>query len=188
MKKLLITLLLAAGCTAGYSQVTNTPPPILEDTNVVTTIGDVFDFFRHGSNFLWGVYGTADTTDHTFGGGIAIGYKATPNLVPTLRLDFLHGEVFVPSLNLSLELPISLSGTNVFLIPFTSAGAATSFNNDHAGQAIGIFGVGFALKFNKAPAWAPLYYLADYERWTGGGFNDDQFRLGVGYTFGPRGR
>lgn len=172
MKKLLLTAIVAAACTAGYSQVTN-------------TVTSVFDFIHQGSNFVVGAYTMYDDTDHSFGGGVGIGYKATPNLVPTLRLDVVHKRLFVPSVNMSLELPIAIQSTNIWFIPMTAAGVATPFNGGNTGNPIGIFGIGAAIRFDKKPLKIlPDYVLWDYERWTGGGFNDNQFRGGFGWKLG----
>lgn len=172
MKKLISSLLAVGFISTGYSQLFTSP---------------ITDLLA-SSNLVVATYGIADTTTKEFGGGIGIGAKVNEFTVPTLRFDYINGGVWVPSANLQLQVPINIAVKNgvpsARLTPFTFAGIATSFNNwqnGDNGSPVGMFGIGGALAFPRLNDRVGL--IADYERWTGGPFNDNQIRFGLFYKF-----
>ena len=172
--KLIAILTLAASLIAGYSQQLISSP--------VTE-------FLSKSNLICAGYGIYDTTTKEWGAGIGLGFKLNEYIVPTLRFDYIGHDVYVPSANVQLQVPINI-GVNaeglasVRLVLFTFSALATSFNNWNAGEngdPVGMFGIGGAVSFPKLTR--SFLLLADYERWTGGPFNDNQVRFGVGWAF-----
>jgi hypothetical protein len=176
MKKLLLSLALAASTFAGYSQ-----------TNTQWVTSPITDLLA-SSNLIVATYAIADTTTKEWGGGIGIGAKLNEFTVPTIRFDYIKDRVWVPSANLQLQVPINIlvrdGVPTIKLTPFTTAGIATSFNNwrnGDNGNPVGIFGLGASLNL---PKLAPkLLVLVDYERWTGKPFDDDQVRFGLAWKF-----
>lgn len=167
MKKLLSILMLTVACTTGYSQTTNDSP--------------IFGFLQQ-SNLVGVVYGIYDSTDGSVGAGMGLAYKASEFVVPVLRLDFIKGDVYIPSGNLTLQYPVTVRGLPV--VPFLSGGIATALNHTDDSEPIGIVGSGFYVELpDSLPAWVPDIALFAYERWEGGGFSDNQWRLGVGWGF-----
>lgn len=143
----------------------------------------VLGFLQNGSNWIAATYGIYDTTSKEFGGGVGVGYKISEYVVTVVRLDFIADRVFVPSGSLQLQLPINIGRFK--LTPFGFSAIATSLNSDlSSGEPVGIFGAGGALTFNTDSQWyVPKGLIADFEHWTGGGFNDDQIRFGVLFKF-----
>lgn len=162
------------------------PAPAKAQTNVSTNLpsgwGPAYDGFLNllsqGSNFIVAPYGIMWQSDHgnKFGGGVALAYKMSDFIVPSLRLDYLDGQIFMPSANLTLQAPVTLN--NVTVIPFGFSGLATplSGKQDQNGTAVGIFGVGLAIRLGSK-----VDILADYEKWTG--FSGNQYRFGIAYKF-----
>lgn len=174
MKKLLISIALAAGTLAGYSQ-TEPPSPAIDSP--------IFTFLTQGSNYIVATYGIYDTTTHKFGGGIGAGYKLSEFVVPTLRLDYVDDRLWMPSGSLQLQVPVRILG-KVEVSPFVFTGIGTPIGTSKTGEPVGIFGIGAALKLNRGTkaSWAiPDYVIGDFERWTGAGLNSNQVRLGVGW-------
>lgn len=184
MKKFILTVsAVVALATAGYSQV---------NTNANWVESPVVSLFTQ-SNFLCGTFVMHDLTDKSWGGGVFAGYKLSEYIVPILRADYVRDSVFAVSGNIQLQLPIHLFVREgrpnglLTITPFAFAGVATSMNNDSTtdnGNPIGIFGTGGAIGLGSATAWyVPKFIAADYERWTGAGFNDNQVRVGLGWKF-----
>lgn len=146
----------------------------------------VWDFLTQGSNYVFATYGIYNATSESFGGGIGAGYKLSEFVVPTLRLDYINHRFYVPSGSLQLQVPVTVLG-KVRVTPFAFSGIATLLNagSGDNGNVIGIFGLGGSISLVKGhDKWyVPDYLLFDYEKWTGGGFNDDQYRFGVGFRF-----
>lgn len=178
MKKILITLALALICVRGYSQ-----------TNVTSTVTNspilgspVLTFLTTGTNWAVIPYPIYDETDHTWGAGIALAAKINDYFWAVTRLDFLHGEVFTPSLSAQMQAPIKILG-KFEAIPLVYSGIGTSFNSTKStdGNPIGIFGTGLAIKTGAKQKWLPVFGIVTYEHWTGGGFNDNQWRAALGW-------
>lgn len=167
---LFITIALSLHCIA---QTTNTSPGVIDSP--------VFQFLTQGSNWIVAPYAIYDTTTKNFGGGIGAGYKLNDFVVPTMRLDYINNGLWVPSGSLQLQAPVTIMG-KVTVIPFVFTGIATSLRNEdnrYNGSAVGIFGLGGAVRINSTKWYVPSDVLVDYERWTGGPFEDKQVRFGL---------
>lgn len=157
-------------------------PAKAQDTNLPSgwgpAVDGVLNLLSQGSNFIVAPYGIMWQSDkgNKFGGGVALAYKMSDFVVPSIRLDYLDGKVFMPSANLTLQAPITLN--KFVLVPFMFTGLATplSGRQDENGTAVGIFGIGIAARV--AAHWD---ILADYEKWTG--YSGNQYRFGIAYKF-----
>lgn len=185
MKKLILLLLLAASITlAGYSQGTNTITNPSAPSWLQIGGTDVADFFSH-ANIKYATYLIYDSTTKKVGAGVGFGYNVNDFLVSVIRLDEINGGVFVPSGSLQLQAPITIKG--FIVIPLAFSGIATSLNNKKNGDngnVVGIFGSGVAIRLPASTKWyIPKDIIVDYEKWTGGGFNDNQYRGGFVWMF-----
>lgn len=210
--KRLLTILAVSVALTGYSQnfqpvPTNTtdkatadslhaamaavPAPAAETNTTPIVSSPVWEFVTAGaSNWYFGTYVIYDTTSKDFGGGIGAGYKLSEFVVPIMRVDYLNRggksfkeNIFIPSGNIQLQVPVKLFG-KVTVTPFAFTGVATSINNgSDSGDVIGIFGTGAYLGLGEHAWYVPVNVIADYERWTGSGFNDDQIRCGLVWHF-----
>lgn len=141
---------------------------------------DAIQFLGSGSNWLVAPYMIYSTGSKSAGGGIGVGYKVSDFVVPTLRLDYLEGGLYMPSASLQLQAPLKLLG-KVTLIPFAFAGLATpiSGKGKDNGSAVGIFGIGGAIRTDFIGSdkwWKPQDVIFDFEKWSG--FSGSQYRLG----------
>lgn len=175
--------MLAAISFAGYSQ-TNTNPPAISGP-----AADLIQFMGKGSNWLTAVYGIrADNqaSKYDWGAGIALGYRLNDYVVPTMRIDWLKNQLWMPSADLQLQAPITLFN-KVTLIPFGFTGIATPIGGagDNNGSVVGLFGAGAAIRLDfLGGMFKKMDLVADYELWTGGGFNNSkQIRGGLVYKF-----
>lgn len=184
MKKLLISIaLLAALVIPAAAQTNSSSVPIL-------------DTLTSGSNWFAVPFATVATGDRTFGGGLAIGYKATSALAPVLRLDEFAGKAYLANLSLELSVPRKLMG-KVPIVPFIVAGAGIPLSSAtidgnltiSAGQPVGIVGIGAYMPFDWAgSSWMAqnTFAVVDYEHWTGAGIpsaQQNQIRFGFGVSF-----
>ncbi|HSM84600.1 MAG TPA: hypothetical protein VLT16_00555 [Candidatus Limnocylindrales bacterium] len=179
MKKFLGAVLLVglmlAGAVESQAQIVDTnmpaPSPVLSGPAT-----QVIDFLTTGSNWMVAPYGIV-TTDSKFGGGIAFGYKLSDFVVPTMRLDYLEGQLWMPSASLQLQAPLTIMG-KITAIPFTFAGIATPISGagNNNGSAVGIFGAGAAIRLSSK-----VDVVGDYEKWSG--FKGGQIRFGILYKF-----
>lgn len=184
---------IAIGISLSALSQTN-DPPAATDTNAPASLlsSPVVEFFENGSNWMFAAYGIYDTTTKDFGEGFGVGYEPSPYVVTSIRLDALnsgpHAGVWVPSGSLQLQVPVTFMG-KLKVVPFTYAGLATSLNNlasSENGSPIGIFGAGAAVHFSTTPSgkwYVPEGLIGDWEKWTGGGFNDSQIRAGLFFKF-----
>lgn len=157
-----------------------TPPSILDNTNATELLGEpasrLLAFLSEGSNWIVAPYGIYSPTSKRVGGGIGIGYKLSDFVVPTLRLDYMDGQLFMPSGTLQLQAPLTLGKVTVIPLVFTGvATPLTGKGNDNL-TPVGMFGIGAAVRLGTH--WD---LLADYERWTG--FSGNQIRAGFAYKF-----
>lgn len=173
MKKHILPLLAALALALPiHAQTLTNLPTFLDGPG-----GKVWDFLTASSNIMIAPYGIISTDGKKFGGGIGAGFRVSEFVVPTLRLDYYDGRVWMPSASLQLQLPVTLAG-KLTAIPFAFGGLATPLSgkgNDN-GSAVGIVGVGLAVRIGTH--WD---IIGDLERWTG--FAKDQVRLGVVYKF-----
>lgn len=178
----LVSILAFAGIANG--QTSNGPVVVPEVTTVPTNnpIVDspIFQFFTaQSTNWYIGTYGIYDTTSKDYGVGFGAGYKVSDFVVAVMRLDILSGGVYVPSGNIQLQVPVKIMNKFV-LSPFLFTGVATSLNSDQDnGQIIGIFGFGGIVDFANDKWYLPDAVIADWERWTGGPFENNQVRVGL---------
>lgn len=175
MKQLLI-LLIALACITSRAQTninngTNDNPFISGPTVVI------LDFLSQGSNWMAAAYGTMNDKADKFGGGVALAYKVSDFIAPTMRLDYFDGKVWMPSASVQLQVPVTILG-KVTVIPFALTGIATPISGKGTdnGSAVGIFGAGMAVRLGSH-----FDLLADTEKWTG--FDGYQFRFGGLYKF-----
>jgi hypothetical protein len=160
---------------AGSTPGTNAPlvsGPAADAWSFITTAGV--------SNWMVAPFGIYSTTSKEWGGGLAVGYKLSEFVVPVLRLDYLAGDIWMPSANLQLQVPVTIMG-KFTLIPFTFAGVATTIAGGGAdnGTAVGMLGIGGAVRLSSH-----VDLVGDYELWNGGHFHaDNQIRFGVLYKF-----
>lgn len=167
-------IVLVAGGLTAQSQGTN---GIGTNVSIITgPASRVIEFLSAGTNYMFAPYGII-TTDGKVGGGIALAYKLSDFVVPTLRFDYLDKAVWMPSASVQLQAPLVIGG-KFTVIPFAFAGIATTVAGRGAdnGDPVGIFGVGAAVRV--AQHWD---LVADYEKWSG--FSGDQIRFGVLYKF-----
>lgn len=167
---------------------TNPAPPVLSGP-----AWDAIQFLGSGSNWMiapYGIFSTGSRTSgsdwvagkHSIGAGIGVGYKVSEFVVPTMRLDYLDGELWMPSASLQLQAPIKLLN-KVTLIPFVFGGLATPIagKGKDNGTAIGIYGAGAAVRLDfiskSTSKWVPIDVIADFEKW--GGFDGSQYRFGL---------
>ena len=162
--------------TTVTNAVAGTNAPMVEFPPQVNT---VLTFLTTASNLIAIPYGTYDTGSHSWGGGLALTYKATPLFMPVVRFDGLGNQFWMVSGGAELQVPIRVGGTNgVLLIPFGLACASTpvSGGGDDNGTLQSVEGLGLAVNINKH--WN---ILADYEWWSARPGN--QIRFGFGYQF-----
>lgn len=173
MKKILTFI----ACIVSFAAIAQTNS--VTDTNSVITgpAGKIITFLGEGSNYIIAPYGIYDTGSKSFGGGIGIGYKLNDFVVPTIRLDYINKDIWMPSGNVQLQAPMTLFN-KVTTIPFVFAGAATTVSGrgSQNGEAVGIFGVGMAVRIGKH--WD---VVGDWEQWST--FKGDQYRFGFAYKF-----
>lgn len=173
MRKLLSVILLAASCLALRADTTN------------LLGGPFIDGLTAATNIYTATYGIYDTTSKKAGVGVALGYKLSDFVLPVIRLDIINNGVWVPSGSLQLQAPITFNG-KITIVPFGFTGIATSiatYTSSQNATVIGIFGAGGALRINSTKWYVPSDILVDYERWTGGPFNDNQIRAGLAFHF-----
>jgi len=172
MKKLIAVALLACTISVAQAQISTNDNPFLSGPTT-----QILDFLSHGSNWMAVAYGTANDKFDKFGGGVALGYRASDFLVPTLRLDYYDGRVWMPSASIQLQAPMTLFG-KITVIPFAISGIATPIagKGSDNGTAVGIFGAGLAARVG-----AHWDIIGDAEKWTG--FDGYQIRFGALYKF-----
>ena len=187
----MFTALLAVGLTIN-AHADNGLKPLLEDNSktehvwespsavqsatvndtVTNTLGVWQQFLSDATtNLIIAPYGIASTDFKKFGGGLAVGYKLSDNVVPTLRIDYYDGRLWMPSGNLQLQVPFHLG--SVTIIPFAFTGVAVPINSGASDPVVGMVGTGGALKLGKS-----FDLLADYEIWSSLG---NQIRVGIGW-------
>ena len=108
------------------------------------------------------------------GGGLAIISEITPTVATGLRLDYLDGSVWMPSMSLQLQTHVPIG--RLTLVPFAFSGAATPLSGSSAGAAVGIVGAGLAVRVAE---WhgVGLDVVADLEHWTSVGGTQARFGL-----------
>jgi len=136
-------------------------------------------FLAQGSNWMAAPYGIAyhDALGKTrFGGGVGIGYRISDYVIPTMRLDFLDRQFYMPSGSLQLQLPIHIGKFTVIPLAFSGIASPIGGRQNGNGAVGGIFGTGAAIQLGKK-----FDIIADMEKWTS--FSGNQYRLGFVYKF-----
>lgn len=154
---------------------TNPPSPPLLSGPVWTALS-----FGSGASTNWGfaAYGIASSAGDKYGAGLAGMYKLNDFVVPTLRLDYYDGRVWMPSASLNLQTPVTLFG-KLTAIPFAFTGLATPLSGKGGSDntAVGIAGLGMAVRIVDH-----FDIVADVEKWSG--FKNEQIRFGIVYKIG----
>lgn len=177
MKRLIAVLILAASIFAGYSQTpTNTPAP---PTNWISS--PVWTFLVQ-SNLMYAGYGIWNKDSGKYGAGVALAYKLSPAVVPTIRLDYIDGRIWQPQAELQLQAPILIGG-KFWITPLIYAGMAVPLTGKGGNnyEVVGIAGSGLAIGLPKGTAWyVPKNIVASVEIWSGAGYaNATQVRAGL---------
>ena len=172
----LMTVLMAMG------QDTNTvPAPIPVEAPPQAT--SWLSFLSSGSNFMVAPYGIFSTGPRSVGGGVAVAYKISDYIAPAMRIDYLNSSFYQGSLSAQVQYPIHF-GSNITVVPFGLAGAATPFGGagDNNLTPQGIAGVGAALRLDfLGGVGKRLDLIADWEKWSA--TRGSQIRLGLLYKF-----
>lgn len=157
-------------------------------TNTNTAPGNLWDFVTTGTNYFAVPFTTYSVNDHSFGGGIALGYRITEIVAPVIRLDYFNSKLYNVSLTANLQPPRSLFG-KFPVTPFVIAGAATpiSGGGEDNGTFVSVVGGGLIAHFDTlGSSWLAkhAWLAADYEKWIGlPQRQEDQIRFGFGLSF-----
>jgi hypothetical protein len=137
MKKLVLSLLIGGSLVASsYGQTTNVIHAWESFLSDATT------------NIIIVPYGIASTDFKKFGGGLALGYELSQNVVPFLRIENYNGDFFMPSGTVQLQVPIHLG--SFVMVPLAYTGIAVPLGDKHINDpVIGIVGTGGALRLGK---------------------------------------
>jgi len=187
MKKLL-ALLGALLLAVAVNAQTNTPPPlppapVVVDTNLPPTLPEHVSTwlnFLSNTSSNWTVAPFVvfvnDDID-SVGGGIAAMYSLNQYALTGLRMDYVNDELWMPSINVTLQLPIRVAN-KLTVSPFVISGLATPLGEreEDNGEAVGIFGGGLAVQVKKN-----FGLVYDSEIWTG--FSGVQHRFGIYWRF-----
>lgn len=161
IKNLLI--LSASLLTLNMSAQSTNPPPVIHVWE---------DFLSSATtNLIVVPYGMASTDFKKFGGGIAIGYKLSDNVVPYIRLENYNGDFFAPSGTIQLQVPVHFGSFTV--IPLAYTGVAIPLGKHAGDPVIGLVGTGAALRLNSK-----FDLLAAYEMRSSAG---NQICIGFGW-------
>lgn len=188
-KQILSTLsIVALVATAGAGGLT----PILEDgpqktehvysvqadrvtayDSVTNPVNKITEFLSNAtSNIIVVPYGIASTDFKKFGGGVALGYELSQNVVPFLRVEKYNGDFFMPSGTVQLQVPVKFG--SFVIVPLAYTGVAVPLGEKHVNDpVVGIVGTGAAVRLG-----AKFDLLAAYEVRTATG---NQICLGFGW-------
>jgi len=123
------------------------------------------------TNLIVVPYGISSTDFTKFGGGLALGYKLSDNVVPFIRIENYNGDFFMPSGTIQLQVPVHLGGLTV--IPLAYTGVAVPLGKHINDPVVGLVGTGAALRLGKQ-----FDFLAAYEMRSGVG---NQICIGLGW-------
>jgi len=176
MKGILLSLagLMAADSAAAQ---TNAPPFAEAAMNKPASTNSPGAFSASALSTDWMIvpFVIFSTDHHRYGAGVALLHEVTPNLGAGMRLDYLNGAIWMPSVALQLQAPLRVSPT-ITLVPFTFTGAAVPLGGLGSGSATALLGAGLAVRMG-----ARIDVVWDIERWTG--MDGIQFRLGLIWKF-----
>lgn len=160
---LVLLTLLVDIITAPAQLLTNSaseviPAPVNQVVNFLTT---------PSTNWYGATYGIYNTETGDVGVGVAAFYKVNDFVGAFLGLDELGGQLYMPSGNFQLQLPVKLF--NRFdLIPFARTGIAIPLGRGNSDPNVaGILGAGWAVRLPEHQAWyLPNDIIVDIEKWT----------------------
>lgn len=174
----------------------NSPPLVLPntDSNGVPSISggfkQILDALVNGTNVIYEVHGLyAPGLNKKDGGGFGVFYPVSQYVFTGIRLDYADGGFWMPSGNVGVQFPISITSW-LKVTPFTYAGIAVPVSGamlgsftvpgqvprDNNGQPTAILGAGGAINLYTSTSGKWSYALAgDIEEWTG--FPGKQYRF-----------
>jgi hypothetical protein len=146
-------------------------------TPVKAQVGNDWLNALSSTNLTIGTHALFDLTTKTAGGGIFAVYDLNNYVGGLVTLDYLNHNVYSVRGNVQLQLPIPLKNLGITLAPYSFAGVGTALGGKGGanGDPIGIVAIGAAVSWKS---WAAG---ASYQRWTGGGFNDNIASLFLAY-------
>ena len=173
MKKLLLSAITGLACLCASAAVnTNTTPPTLEGPGIIA-----LNFLTQGTNWSIAPYGLYDTHTKMGGAGLAALYSVTEVFSAGMGLDYINDEIWMPSGNVQLGLPMTIMG-KVKVTPLAYTGLSTSISGrgDRNGDAVGIFGAGMG-----AGVYKHLSVFAAWEKRST--FEGELVRFGLSWKF-----
>jgi hypothetical protein len=159
MKKLITIALLAASLVGAKAQTTNVIHAWESFLSDATT------------NIIVVPYGIASEDFKKFGGGVALGYELSANVVPFLRLENYNGDFFMPSGTVQLQIPIHFGSFTI--VPLAYTGVAVPLGKHSSDPVVGIVGTGAAIRLGKS-----FDLIGSYEMRSSQG---NQICLGIGW-------
>lgn len=123
------------------------------------------------SNVIVVPYGIASTDFKKFGGGVAVGYELSQNVVPFMRIENYNGDFFMPSGTIQLQVPIKFG--SLVLVPLAYTGVAVPLGSHSSDPVVGLVGTGAALRLGKS-----FDLIAAYEMRSSVG---NQICVGIGW-------
>lgn len=175
LSSIIVGLLLAVTVSAQTNAVvidTNAPPTLPQVvTNVVGFLSAT------ASNWVAVPYAIYSEDSKSIGAGVGIAYALNKYSLTMVRLDFIEDELFMPSGNIQLQLPLTIAG-NFQATPFIFGGIATPLGGrgDDNGEVTGIAGTGLAVGITKKLGAA--YSIEHWSRFSG-----QQHRFGIFWKF-----
>lgn len=129
------------------------------------------------SNIAIAPYGIYDTGTKSEGVGVLALYNLNRYTAGGIALQYLNGEIWMPSAQLQLQAPLTIGGkVTVTPLAFTGIGTPISSDADHNGGVTGIFGAGLGVKITSH--LDAFFALA---KWTG--FEGEQWYFGLAWKF-----
>lgn len=198
MKKVALAVFAAlAICGSTFAQTNTETVATATTTNITLSqatqqLWDAITSSKTNWNFeVHGLYASA--LKDKWGGGAGAFFALTDNVLAGVRLDWVDGGFWMPSGNVTLQLPIRpiKSWRGLVITPITYAGVGVPVSGatfgsitvpgelrNNNGQATAILGVGGAvlLYAPKGGSWS-LNAVGDYETWSG--FPGSQIRFGL---------
>jgi hypothetical protein len=157
------TMLCVVSCVLGCANAR------AQTTNVIHAWEDFLGSAT--TNLIVIPYGISSTDFKQFGGGLAVGYELSPNVVPFLRMEYYAHEFFMPSGTVQLQVPFHLGGLT--LIPFAYTGVAVPLGKHSSDPVVGLVGTGAAVRLGNK-----FDVLAAFEMRSSTG---NQIELGLGW-------
>lgn len=140
MKKLIAIVAIFAACIGARAQT---------NTNSTGTVIHAWEDFLGSAttNIIVIPYGIASEDFKKFGGGVAVGYELSPNVVPFLRVENYNGDFFMPSGTVQMQVPFHLGSFTA--IPFAYTGVAVPLGKHSADPVVGLVGTGVAVRLGS---------------------------------------